>query len=410
MNILWISAYVPYDSVPHAGGKNHNFYLKQIFEKNRNLDLLSFYSSNEKSKIDLDAYGIKNHLICRTPNPRTKFERIKYRFLVHLFQLNPFTHCLYYKNSADLRQAYHKIKSSSFFEQNKLDVIILQWTEMVLLLPKLKKLFPFAKFVAIEEDVFFLASFRRWFYSTNIFKKILSFFEFKRIKRLERKCLEMADLVILNNYKDYKLLDDNGVICNKIVNTPFYMNMSHIKCKHSGKDILFYGAMCRSENYLSAIWFIENVFPKLEPLGYRFIILGNKPHESLKKFDNGKSICVTGFVDNITPYFENCLCLVAPLVLGAGIKIKILEAMSSGLPVLTNEIGIEGINAVDEQDYFFCKTPDDYEKRILSLSENPDIGINMDSMAKKFVKEQVNYERDAELFFTRLQKLAGSKS
>ena len=118
-------------------------------------------------------------------------------------------------------------------------------------------------------------------------------------------------------------------------------------------------------------------------------------------------ICVTGFVDDITPYFENSLCLVAPLVLGAGIKIKILEAMSSGLPVLTNEIGIEGINAVNERDYFFCKTPEDYERRILSLSENPDIGIKMDSMAKKFVKEQFNYERDAELFFTRLQKLVG---
>lgn len=405
MNILWISACAPYDTVPHAGGKNHNFYLKQIFKKNHNLELLSFYSPNEKIKLDLDKYGIKNQLICRDSNPKTIFEKIKHRILLHLFQLNPFSQCLYYNNSVELKQAYRKVRKSNFFEQNKLDIIILQWTEMVLLLPKLKKIFPSAKFVTIEEDVFFLASYRRWYYSTNVFKKILSFIEYKRVKRLEKKCLELADLVILNNYKDYKLLDDNGIVCNKVVNAPFYMNMSHIKSKHSGKDILFYGAMCRTENYQSAIWFIENVFPKLEPLGYRFVVLGNKPHESLKKFDNGKSICVTGFVDDITPYFENSLCLVAPLVLGAGIKIKILEAMSSGLPVLTNEIGIEGINAVNERDYFFCKTPEDYERRILGLSENPDIGIKMDSMAKKFVKEQFNYERDADRFYYKLINL-----
>ena len=406
MNILWISACVPYDSVPHAGGKNHNFYLKQIFKKNINLELLSFYSCDEKDKIDLDRYGVKNYLICRE-KPKTKFAILKRRIFTYLFQLNPLGRSLYYVHSLGMNKVFRVVRSKNLTQDNKPDIIILQWTEMVVLIPKLKKIFPSAKFVSIEEDVFFLASYRRWFYSTNVFKKILSFIEYKRVKRLEKKCLELADLVVLNNYKDYKLLDDNGIVCKKIVNAPFYMNMSHIKSKHSGKDILFYGAMCRTENYQSAIWFIENVFPKLEPLGYRFVVLGNKPHESLKKYDNGKSICVTGFVDDITPYFENSLCLVAPLVLGAGIKIKILEAMSSGLPVLTNEIGIEGINAVNERDYFFCKTPEDYERRILSLSENPDIGIKMDSMAKKFVKEQFNYERDAELFFTRLQKLVG---
>ena len=87
MNILWISACVPYDSVPHAGGKNHNFYLKQIFKKNHNLELLSFYSSDEKDKIDLDKYGIKNHLICRK-EPKTKFDILKGHLLTYLFKLN----------------------------------------------------------------------------------------------------------------------------------------------------------------------------------------------------------------------------------------------------------------------------------------------------------------------------------
>ena len=68
-------------------------------------------------------------------------------------------------------------------------------------------------------------------------------------------------------------------------------------------------------------------------------------------------ITVTGFVKEISKYFEQSLCLVAPLVLGAGIKIKVLEAMSAGLPVLTNQIGIEGIPAQNGIHYYYCERP-----------------------------------------------------
>ena len=127
---------------------------------------------------------------------------------------------------------------------------------------------------------------------------------------------------------------------------PYYSNMSGCARKSNNRDILFFGAMSRPENYLSAIWFIENVMPLLNDLDVRFVIVGSKPPEELKRFKSDR-IVITGFVNDTLPYFESSMCLVAPLVLGAGIKVKILEAMSSGIPVLTNDIGIEGIEIED---------------------------------------------------------------
>lgn len=74
--------------------------------------------------------------------------------------------------------------------------------------------------------------------------------------------------------------------------------------------------MSRPENYLSALWFINNVMPLLNDLNIRFIVLGSKPSDELKNIKSDKVI-ITGFVDNIEPYFESAMCLVAPLVLGS---------------------------------------------------------------------------------------------
>ena len=61
MKLLWISQYVPYDSVPHAGGQIENYYIKRL-NKTGDFDitLYTFGTYKEKDKIDLSEYGIKS--------------------------------------------------------------------------------------------------------------------------------------------------------------------------------------------------------------------------------------------------------------------------------------------------------------------------------------------------------------
>lgn len=404
-DILWVSAYVPYDTVPHAGGKNHNFYLKSFHKKNKKIKLISISSYEERDRIDLDDYGITNYILYRSSKKEPFFKKLKRYVLRHLYRISLFSDGLHYDNYKDLCDVYRMIKKVKADEGYDPKIIILQWTEMCVGIPKIKKIYPNAKFVIIEEDIYFLGAYRRWKNSKGLFNRLLSFWDYVKIKRNEKKCLEMADLVVVNNKKDYLLLEKNNVFCSKMVAVPFFSDMQHINRKCCSKDILFYGAMCRSENYLSAIWFIENVFPKIEPLGFRFIVVGNKPHKSLMKYDNRKTICITGFVDEVSSYFENSLCLVAPLVAGAGIKIKILEAMSSGLPVLTNDIGIEGIYAKDGKDFFFCKTPEDYKKRIVELANDTELASQMGLNAKEFIKTNFNYLQSADDLYNKVSLL-----
>ena len=161
--------------------------------------------------------------------------------------------------------------------------------------------------------------------------------------------------------------------------------------------------MNRYENWASAIWFIENVFYNIPDKDVKFVIVGNKPSAKLLKYVNDR-IIVTGFIDDIKPYFTDSLCVVAPLILGAGVKIKIIESLSAGIPVLTNEIGIEGINAVDGEDFFFCSEPEDYLQVITKLLNHQcDIQV-MTKKSKSFIKKNYNLDNSASIFIDILKK------
>ena len=84
---------------------------------------------------------------------------------------------------------------------------------------------------------------------------------------------------------------------------------------------------------MSALWFIDNVLPLLSDIDIRFVVLGSNPTEELKAKESAR-VHVTGFVDAVEPYFEKSMCLVAPLVLGAGIKVKVNADGYEVLPVI----------------------------------------------------------------------------
>jgi len=126
--------------------------------------------------------------------------------------------------------------------------------------------------------------------------------------------------------KDKNLLINERIDPKKIhCICPYYSNMFDLKPDYASKNIIFFGAMDNSENYLSAIWFIENVFDEIVK-GYpesKFFVVGGSPPSKLLKYNSDNTV-ITGFVDNPKKYFEKSSLMVAPLLLGGGIKVKIL--------------------------------------------------------------------------------------
>jgi glycosyltransferase involved in cell wall biosynthesis len=165
--------------------------------------------------------------------------------------------------------------------------------------------------------------------------------------------LKKFDKIFAFNNKELKLRTNNGINESLIkVIIPYFKNISFTDDKKN--LILFYGSMGRKLNYLAAIWFIENVFYLLNN-DFIFVILGSNPHPDLLKYKSER-IIITGYQTDVKSYFEKALCLVAPLERGAGIKVKVLKALSAGIPVLGTEVAREGIDVSDA--YALCGKSD----------------------------------------------------
>ena len=389
--ILWISACVPYDKVPHAGGKIHNYYLKYLkSHSDYKIKLLSFYWAYEKEKIDLDEYGIDYDLIERKvwhfPDILINTESV----------LNP------WNRYAGINQNYTiiqiKRKLAEYVKQGlSPDMVILQWTEMVVLIDAIRSFFPDSTFIGIEEEVKFLG-YERKAADSKLFSRVFNKIRYNRLKAIELASCSKCNKVILNNPKDLELLIKCGVRRDLLTEWQPYFD-SFIDEPYVGdkKQIVFYGAMWRIENIEAAVFLINEVLPLIKDKKVEILIIGSSPPEELKKLESNR-VHILGFVDSVKNYLKESACFAAPLQKGAGIKIKILEAMSAGIPILTTDVGIEGIPAENGKEYIRCMTANDFSDSIDRFIKDNNKRIFVSNLEKEFINKKYNLEQSGQGF------------
>ena len=400
MNILFISYEAPYDSVRHAGGKTCNYYIKSFNQmEDVSVWCVCMYREPDEGRLDFKNYCI-DYRALKTER-YTELERIIHG-VIHPFDK--------YANKIQQIDRENLLNSISRFvdEGHRPDAVICEWTTISLLISDLKKILPQCVFVASEHDVSFQGSFRLIKTTKNVVRKVAQYWQYNLLKKRELEALKQFDMICPHNVKDKDLLVDSGLSVEKIHPiVPYYTDYSDVVRTCENKDIIFFGAMEREANYLSAIWFIENVFNRynLKEQKYRFVVIGNHPNVCLKKYEN-EDIIITGFVsdDELKRYFSASKCFVAPLVLGSGIKVKILEAFSSGIPVLTNKIGIEGIGGVHGEQYLHCETPEDYISS-LKLLENKDLACKIGENGKQYVIDEFDLKASSNEYINRIRDL-----
>lgn len=399
--ILYISMSIPYDNVPHAGGKTFNYYINGFANDIDNeVTMIAKVLPEEEHQIENINPNI-NTIIVRTPKNKVK------KYISYIKSLNSKINPLYRYGNVLTKEIFNQIGN----ELDKLkntgyvpDIVILEWTWMLLFIDQVKKRFPNAKYIASEHDVSFLGA-QRQYENAKGFKKIYKKLYYNNLYKREILSINKCDYVVTHNAKDKKLLLKNGVEQSKLGVIVPYINLpEQVARKNINKNILFYGAMNRMENEISAEWFIKNVMPEIKDTGAKYVIVGNKPSDELKKYESD-NVIITGFVQDIQPYFSRAMCLAAPIQAGAGVKVKILEAMAMGVPVLTNNIGIEGIEVDDGIHYYHCETPEDYNGKIRYIIQNRDEAEKVAQNALKFINDNYNLKNSFKEYSEKIYSL-----
>ncbi len=172
--------------------------------------------------------------------------------------------------------------------------------------------------------------------------------EAARLSRLEAQICRRASLVLACSENDASLLMNlsgcknfsvvpNGVDCE------YYRDIA--SNARSLNRLVFVGKMSYLPNVEAAEWFCQNVFPALvaryPELQVQFV--GADPSQRVQKLALIPGVVVTGRVPDVRPYLRGCTAVVVPLLQGGGTRLKILEAMAAGCPVVSTTKGVEGI-------------------------------------------------------------------
>lgn len=123
-------------------------------------------------------------------------------------------------------------------------------------------------------------------------------------------------------------------------------NVDHTK----NKNVIIVGKMSYQPNIEGVLWFYRNAWPivKKSCPDSKLYVVGKDPAESIKEIED-KSVVVTGTVDSVEPYYANSSAVAIPIFSGGGVKTKLIEAASYGLPVVTTPSGVLGTNFTNDQ-------------------------------------------------------------
>lgn len=114
--------------------------------------------------------------------------------------------------------------------------------------------------------------------------------------------------------------------------------------------LIFVGQMSYAPNVEAVVWFFKEIWPVLREhmQALSLSIVGADPGPTVRALGSHAGINVTGTVPDVRSYYEGALAAIVPLRSGAGTRLKILEAMAAGVPVISTSLGAEGLEVEDK--------------------------------------------------------------
>ncbi|MDP2176608.1 MAG: glycosyltransferase [Bacteroidota bacterium] len=249
-------------------------------------------------------------------------------------------------------------------------------------------------------DAFSLYWQRRKAIKRNYFVRVLDQIESKKVMLYEKFILGKFTKNLVCSSEDAQFLrekhgSDNVMILPNGVDVHTFKPMHHDYSHHH--TLLFTGNMDYAPNVDAVIYFAEQILPLvLEKFEVQFIIAGQRPIESVKALHNGKTIVVTGFIDDLTQTYNNASVVVAPLRFGAGTQNKVLEAMAMGIPVVCSNIGFEGLGIQDGEGAFMRKDTTAFAEQVIALLSSSDLRKATGEKGVEVIQSRFSWESIAQ--------------
>jgi len=221
--------------------------------------------------------------------------------------------------------------------------------------------------------------------------------DWRLLKAYEGRMVREFDAVLAVSHEDKAALQEAAGRTADTVVIPITVDTDEVKVverETKTRHILHIGTMYWPPNIDAVRWFIHQVYPLIrqQRSDVQFDVVGARPPADLLALnDAGLGINVTGYVQDPTPYQQRAAAMVVPLRAGGGMRVKILNALAEGIPIVSTTIGYEGIKVTPGHDILVGDTPEAFAAEVLRVLNDPDLGQRLADNGRRLAEEKYDY-------------------
>jgi glycosyltransferase involved in cell wall biosynthesis len=216
-----------------------------------------------------------------------------------------------------------------------------------------------------------------------------SLVQWRRLRRYEAQACRRADRVLAVSEADAAALQrlvpglDVVVVPNGIDTRAYFPSPGS-----SISTLVFTGTMDFRPNVDAVLWFAREVLPRIraEVPETRLVVVGQRPHRRLDALWKDPAVTLTGWVEDTRPYIADAAVYVVPLRMGGGTRLKLLEAMAMGKPMVSTRLGAEGYPVTHGRELLLADTPADFAAAVVALLRSPEQQAELGRVARAFVE------------------------
>ncbi len=386
MNLLLLTPQLPYP--PHQGTSLRNFHIIRGLADHHAITLLSFLEDNQSAD---PAANAPLYALCQrietVPVPcRSKGRRLGQMLTTRRPDME------------------HRLHSPAFaarlrdlLRREAFDVVQVEGIELARVMEIARAVSPGSKLVFDDHNAETelqrrnmqtdLADTRRWPAAAY------SWVQMRRLARFEAWACRTADAVTAVSDADARHLQalvpqlplPITVIPNSIDVAQYQLDPKDAR----PFDIVFSGKMDYRPNVDAVLWFADEVWPQIaaQRPSTTWAIVGQKPHDRLERLRGLPGVTLTGWVKRVQPYLAGARVVVMPFRVGSGTRLKLIEAMAAGKPIVSTAVGAEGFPVQHGREIWLADTAQELGTAVLHLLTHPDECARLGTAAQEFARQ-----------------------
>lgn len=235
--------------------------------------------------------------------------------------------------------------------------------------------------------------------------------ESRLVKPVEIERCRRADMVLVTSERERLLLKSLlpgsviEVVPNGVDIETFHRDRSE---REVSSQIVFTGSMDYYPNIDAVLFFAQHCWPfiRAQIPDATWQIVGKNPQSEVQKLAELPGVTVTGSVPDVQPFLAKSAVAIAPLLIGSGTRLKILEALAMQKAVVSTSLGCEGLSLVPGKHLIVADQPEAFAQAVVELVKNPEKRRTLGTAGRSLVEAEYSWERCGDQLLHALEKMS----